>query len=534
MSPSTQTVLVRSVRLFSVLALLGMGLMPVHAVPLADDVSSPSLSPNLFATCAPDGTQASGAKYRICMPAGVWNKDLIVYAHGYMAPNQPVRIPDEQLVLPDGTSITETVGFLGYAFATTSYMTNGLAIRQGLADLVDLVSIFKAAHSDVNHVYLVGASEGGLITTLAVEQYPHIFSGGLATCGPVGDFNTQVSYVGDVRVLFDYFFPGLLPPSPVAIPPTLMNNWDAYFATTILPVLSAPASAISVTQLLSVTQAAYGPVNLNATTVITTLYSVLWYNVFATNDAVAKLGGQPFDNHSRVYVGSLDDVHLNAGVQHFTATTAALNEIQAHYQTTGQLRVPLVTLHTIPDQTVPYAHETLYQAKVAAQGRTHRYVHIPVSRYGHCNFTSTEVVQALGLLQTLVLTQPPVDVDLSPGYSQAGKSGSAVVYNHIVTNTGTLSGTFVLQAASSQNWQVALLGGAYPGGTMQLPLLLDAGMTATVQVRLTVPEGITKTLVDYTVVTATSQISPTIFMTAVDTTRVYTQFIFLPIVFKNY
>jgi hypothetical protein len=125
------------IRVLALLSLtLGMPGLTVHA-------ASPR-RPFSPAACA-DGTQASGAIYRICMPS-LWNGDLIVYAHGYMAPNQPVHIPEEQLYLPDGTYIPTAINLLGYAFATTSYSTNGLAVREGLADLVDLVSIFKQDH----------------------------------------------------------------------------------------------------------------------------------------------------------------------------------------------------------------------------------------------------------------------------------------------------------------------------------------------------------------------------------------------------
>jgi len=389
--------------LIRVLALLSLTLQMLgwtaHAAP-----PPLLLSP---ADCA-DGTQTSGAIYRICMPSS-WNGDLIVYAHGYMAPNQPVRIPEEQLHLPDGTYIPDAVNLLGYAFATTSYSTNGLAVRQGLSDLVDLVRIFKVQHPTVNRVYLVGASEGGLITTLAVEQYPQVFSGGLATCGPVGDFAAHANYLGDFRVVFDYFFPGLMPGTPITIPQSLIDTWETlYYSATILPAISNPASALSVTQLLSVTM--YDNGLISPTTAITTISGLLWYSVFATNDAQAKLGGQPFDNWTRVYTGSLDDATLNTlnnMVQRFPADQHALNEIEAHYQTAGRPLVPLVTLHTTLDPIVPYWHETLYRQKVESHGMTPRHDNIPVVRYGHCSFETNEVIQALTLLRDRVANPPP-------------------------------------------------------------------------------------------------------------------------------
>ena len=278
------------------------------------------------------------------------------------------------------------------------------AIRQGLPDLVDLVSIFRTQHPTLNRVYLTGASEGGLITTLATELYPNVFSGGLASCGPIGNFRGQVDYVADFRTVFNYFFPGLIPGNAVSIPPALLDTWPAFYTTTVLPVILNPANALSVTQVLSATGAVYDPTD--TTTISSTFEQQLWYNVMATNDARAKLGGQPFDNMTRVYAGSLNDVALNAGVDRFSADPAALAEIEAHYQTAGRPGVPLVTLHTTLDQTVPYWHETLYRAKIVAHNRTPRHDNIAVPRYGHCNFTQNDTMGALFLLQSRVSFPP--------------------------------------------------------------------------------------------------------------------------------
>ena len=145
-----------------------------------------------------DGDQASGARYRICMPTSIpWNGGLVVYAHGYVAYNEPVAIPEDQLVVGD-VSVPDIVTLLGYAFATTSYSTNGLAVRQGIADLVDLVHVFTTTQQVTpTQVYLAGVSEGGLITALAVEEYADVFDGGLAACGPLDGLRGQVGYFGD-------------------------------------------------------------------------------------------------------------------------------------------------------------------------------------------------------------------------------------------------------------------------------------------------------------------------------------------------
>jgi hypothetical protein len=357
-----------------------------------------------------DGVQSSGAAYRICLPVGwpaTWNGDLVVYAHGYVAFNRPVGIPEDQMVLP-GTNVGvhEIVNLLGYAFAATSYYTNGLAVVPALSDIQDLVDLFSREEATPTNVLLTGVSEGGLITTLSMEQFPEVFDGGLAMCGPYGDFERQTRHLGDFRVVFDYFFPGLIPGSPISIPATLINTWETeYYSTTVLPVLENPANALSITQLLQVT--AVPPYEFQPPTSTTSMERLLWYSVFATNDAKAKLNGQPFDNQNRVYRGSLDDAALNAAVRRFSADAAAIQTLAMYYQTSGVLTVPLVMAHTTEDFLVPYWHMPLYQAKVFAADNIALYDTYGIDRFGHCAFTAQEILDAFDALTAMVANPPP-------------------------------------------------------------------------------------------------------------------------------
>lgn len=327
-------------------------------------------------------------------PPGHWNGDLVVFAHGYVAPGEPLAIPYDQLELPDGTSIPEIVTGLGFAFATTSYRKNGLAVVEGVDDVTDLVAGFaRLAPKRPNHVYLVGASEGGLVTTLAVEQSPQLFSGGLATCGPVGDFRRQIDYWGDFRVLFDFYFPRFIPGDVLNVPDEVRENWETWYVDAITGALTANPARLD--KLLRVSRAPFDPNDPESK--IETALGILWYNVFATNDARAQLGGNPYDNSRRLYLGSGNDFWLNLLVERYHADPAALAAIEAGYQTSGRLAAPLVTLHTTADPIVPYWHEPLYSLKALANsGLLH--ANIPVFRYGHCSFKAEEALVALGLL----------------------------------------------------------------------------------------------------------------------------------------
>jgi pimeloyl-ACP methyl ester carboxylesterase len=376
--------------LLSLAIALAAVLLLHHA--LTGVVQAQGLLPQAPLACS-DGDQPSGAVYRICMPSATWNGDLVIYAHGYVKPSAPIAIPEDQLVI-GGFSIADLITAQGFAFATSSYRRNGLSILEGIDDLLELVDIFAAQHGQPDRIILTGVSEGGAITVLALERHPDVFDGGMALCGPYGNFQRQIDYFTDFRAVFDFYFPGLIAGEPISIPVALLDDWETtVYSETVKPLLLSPASVVSMSQVISVTGAA----TLNAGAAAgmePTFDRLLWYNVQATNDARERLNGNPFGNFDRVYAGSLDDDALNQGIFRVAADTVATDEIAMNYETSGRLRVPLITLHTTGDEVVPYWHAPLYAQKVATAGSAVFYEHRQVDRFGHCAFQPLEVLSA--------------------------------------------------------------------------------------------------------------------------------------------
>jgi pimeloyl-ACP methyl ester carboxylesterase len=390
---------VRSVLRLALLAALlcgGLGLgVPdgSRAAAAAPGGGQPNATPG---ACHTGSFPTTGALWLICVPSSGWNGGLIVWAHGYVEPGSALSVGD--VTLPDGTSLVTSVQLLGYAFATTSYRRNGLAVLEGVDDIRDVIQYFPTvAGSSPTRTYLIGASEGGLIATLLVERSPILVSGAVAMCGPVGDFQKQLDYIADFRVLFDYFFPGQIPPSPIDIPQDVIDNWDSTYVPTITVALQT--NPISATALISTSLAPIDPADPN--TVISTTQDVLWYNIFAANDARAQLGGNPFDNQDRDYGSSA----VNAGVQRFSADAVARAAI-APYQTSGRVTVPLVLLHTTGDDVVPYWHETLYLDKVRRSGDRNVRL-IAVNAYGHCKFGLSDVLNAFNTMRQQAISVRP-------------------------------------------------------------------------------------------------------------------------------
>lgn len=359
---------------------------PVRVAKTAQSTQTPT--PATFVGCR-DGVLSSGALWQICLPPS-WNGSLIVWAHGYVSPFEPLAIPNDAV---GGTPISAIVLGLGFAYATTSYRSNGLAAVDGSYDVEDLLEQFDTEVGTPSRSYLVGASEGSLTSILVLERPDTNFDGGLAVCGPIGNFRSQLDYFDDFRVLFDYFFPNVLPGNAVEIPQNLIDHWyDVYTPAVVAALISNP---VATQQLLSVSHAPIDPSDPN--TVGQTVLGILWYNVFGTNEATARLGGNPYDNTTREYAGSLDDASLNLQVDRFAASPRALAHLKK-FETSGRLRRPVVSLHTTGDPIIPIWQQVLYEEKVFEVPNAAPFAASSIVRYGHCTFTEAEVLAGFAQL----------------------------------------------------------------------------------------------------------------------------------------
>lgn len=332
----------------------------------------------------------SGEIIQIVVPED-WNGELILYAHGYVPAFMPLSLPDEAAkYMPLFTSI-------GYAFATTSFKQNGIAILSGLQDMVALRALFIERHGMPERVYLTGGSQGGVITTLGLERYPSLFDAGLTLCGPCGYFQGQINYYGNFRVLFDYFFPGVLPGNAIDIPEELQLNWEQKYIPLVLQAIQQ--NPVATEKLLRTSMAPYDPNNLS--TVGETVIGVLTYDVLYTENAKQVFGGNPFDNSKQVYFGTgsfREDYKLNARVQRFSGDRRALHNIRENYETSGELVRPLVSMHTTRDPIVLFWNQPIYRSKALLKGKSSYFSAFPINRYGHCNFTDSEVFASFSVM----------------------------------------------------------------------------------------------------------------------------------------
>lgn len=331
-----------------------------------------------------------------CMPipADEFNGTIVVYAHGYVNPQEDLSLPEEELVA--FWPVVEILLRNGMIFATTSCSKTGFAIEQCGDNINDLVAFVKdqIPQGLSPKVLVAGASEGAGVASMLIEKYPDIYDGALTLCGPVGGMPYQIDYLGDFRVVFDYFFPGVIPRNGIYdLTPVSLAEWDAIKDMILLAVNEQPNLA---KQVFKVTDAAALPGFLGPSAV-----NILKFSVVGVQDLVETSGGKPFGNKWSWYRGSDDDRALNAGVERVRSTRKGREYVRKFYNTTGDLQQPVVSLHTIQDDVVPYRHELLYKFKVWLQGNRRQFISLPVIRFGHCNFEPTEVFGAFWLLMMM-------------------------------------------------------------------------------------------------------------------------------------
>ncbi|HET8922360.1 MAG TPA: hypothetical protein VFN26_05110 [Candidatus Acidoferrum sp.] len=349
------------------------------------------------------GTVADGSLFEFDVPAN-WNGGLVVYAHGIFDPQAALVLPSQDLNSDFRFVLPELLN-RRYAVASASWSINGYAAMDGVERTHQLSGLFVSRVAPPNRTLLMGKSLGSLVLTKLVEKYPGQYNGALATCGPLGGGTPEVKYMADERILFDFFFPGVLQGDAFHTPTVDFSPGSPAF-NQVLAALIAGFADFRTQQFFATANLQVNPFDPPAeipTEIVISGLTGAGFSARFTNDLLNHTHGHiPYDNTGVVYSGSANDAALNAGVERFTSSPDAVQYLETNYDPTGQLELPFLTLHTVADPEVPFFHEALYAAKVAAAGASDRLVQRTVKRYGHCNFKVAEIMNSFDALATWV------------------------------------------------------------------------------------------------------------------------------------
>lgn len=342
---------------------------------------------------AVEGVVGPGALYGLYRPA-VWNGMLVVYAHGYVDPAMPVTLPTTS---PAILQLRDGLLQLGFAVALSSFSETGFAVADGVIRTHQLNGLFEASFGNPVRTILMGHSLGGIIAIKLAETRPDVYAGALPICTFAGGSSRQLRYISDVRAVFDYFFPGVLPGSLFAMPEGV--DFSQVAASVVAAMTADPIAAATfaaVDQLHFPTD----PAEIGLATL-----GALRYQIVGTNDLMDRTRRVPVDNATTVYtIGGVPYAPLNAGIERFSSTPDARNYLRRNYEPTGRLNIPMLTVHTTRDPDTPVFHQADYAATVAAAGSADYLAQWVIPRFGHCAITESEHVAALTQLVTWIVT----------------------------------------------------------------------------------------------------------------------------------
>jgi pimeloyl-ACP methyl ester carboxylesterase len=320
----------------------------------------------------------NGAAFRIDIPDH-WNGGLVVYCHGYAA--KPGTFTEQKLPLQLAVFTDQ-----GYAVAQSGYATGGWAIQEAAVDTETLRRYFVTKYGKPKETYITGHSMGGFLTMMLAETYPSTYDAAMPLCGPLAApvwFMSRGAFDG--MVLFNYYFPGILP-DPTKIPSDFANN-RALQDKIEQALEAAPDKATALRRQN----------NLKSNKDLASTMAFVSYLIKELQD---RASGNPFDNRNVIYNGTLDDNTLNSAIPRYAADPKAVAYLNSYYTPTGRIQKPMLAIHTSYDPLVPVYIPNMYESTVEQAGSAALFVQQFVKHDGHCAILPDEISRGFTELRT--------------------------------------------------------------------------------------------------------------------------------------
>jgi hypothetical protein len=240
----------------------------------------------------------------------------------------------------------------------------------------------------------------------------------------VGGTPRELQYVGDVRALFDAYYPGVLPGNVISVPTPPLSIPEVQ-ALVVQAITKNPLGLYAIASTAQ-TPLAYAPIgnvgdptSMAFQSLVGSLVTALYYQLLGTPDVVDRTHGQsPYDNRETVYTMGTAVVPVpalapviqgmiagsNQRVARYDITPAAQNYLEKNYGPSGNLRIPVVSVHNLWDPLVPFFHEPALAQAAGAAGASSMLLQRAIPNYGHCNFPTPLVVSSFQTLTNWVST----------------------------------------------------------------------------------------------------------------------------------
>jgi len=308
-----------------------------------------------------------GSVYQMEIPDD-WNGRLVLYLHGSRDQFPTLSV--------DQPAIREYLILNGFAWGASSFSRNDAALFLGADETAALWNLFVQRFGRPTYTYVTGQSMGGGGTTISVERFPDRFDGGLGLCGIVGSATLQ-DYFGDFFVA-GAFVAGVTQEEFTSTPAAELIDGR------IRPALLDPSARQRFEDVIIDLTGGPRPFDREG---LALEEAPLWTRI----PGLLQVG--LYDNRETVYRlrpgTGVSSEEFNAAA--IRVSPAPLRDLlRAISETTGDIKRPLLTMHTTGDFNVPLLHQQLLRERVEQAEKGDLLVQRTVREARHCAFTTDE------------------------------------------------------------------------------------------------------------------------------------------------
>ncbi|WP_439594447.1 hypothetical protein [Falsiroseomonas sp.] len=364
------------------------------------------------------GRDANGAHILLARPAD-WNGGLVTHIFGgpRMAPPAPDTTDEDLLRYRE---------FLdnGWAWASTSRRRAGFGIRRAAEDTLAARRIAEEALGPIRFSLLHGQSWGGAVAAKTIEtlnepdtEGRRPFQAALLTSGVLAGPSRAYDMRVDLRAAFQAICGTHPRPEEPQYPVTLglprgsqmarddlMARYLACTGADLAPEARSPAQSQALSDLAAASRIPEWAIPGHLAWATTLFADIAWQMMD---------GRSAFGNATVRYRGTSNDTALNARIPRITPDPEAAARLAADGDPTGQIAIPVLTLHGIDDPTVFVEHQSAYRDTLTRANTAHLLVQVFTQEMEHGKLSGPiYAASAAALRDWAELRRQPTAADL--------------------------------------------------------------------------------------------------------------------------
>lgn len=360
----------------------------------------------------------SGANYAIRVPEN-WNGTLLLFAHPYRLAEDPKSFDPNLTFAPaEAGYFPELEPLLigkGYALAAAAFRRQGYAVREGIEDCAAVAAEFHKTIGKPRQTILYGTSLGSLIALEGAENPRGLYDGVILLSGLSSGGRPVWDRVFDFALAFDVAFGW-----PDAWGKLGAIRSDVSFGKDVVPVLRQLLSDKANIPQFEFMRAVGGfpPLGYyDGKMPNPWLFGNMFFATYGVAELQKRAGGNPLQSARGPYaLAEQDAARLKEAGADVSALVQALNHesrqinpeagareyLAKNYSPSGNLKTPVLSVHSRNDGFAPISNESALKSNVAKAGRSANLVQAYTEVVGHNAFSAEQMMASFTAMETWI------------------------------------------------------------------------------------------------------------------------------------